>query len=93
MPTPESKTRARGMLRHLRRIAVAFVGGIVVAVGLAMLVLPGPAVLVVPAGLAILATEFHWAQRLLQHVHRLVASGCGLFKRREPTRPEARRTS
>ena len=81
------------MLRHLRRIAVAFVGGIVVAVGLAMLVLPGPAVLVVPAGLAILATEFQWAQRLLHKVRRLVASGCGRFKRRAPSRPEVRRAS
>ena len=81
------------MLRHLRRIAVAFVGGIVVAVGLAMLVLPGPAVLVVPAGLAILATEFQWAQRLLHKVRRLVASGCGHFKRRAPSRPEVRRAS
>lgn len=32
-----------------------------------MLVLPGPAVLVIPAGLAILATEFEWAHRWLEY--------------------------
>ena len=34
-------------------------------VGFALLVLPGPAFLVIPAGLAILATEFIWAERIL----------------------------
>ena len=60
------------MLRRLRRIAVAFVGGIVVAVGVVMLVLPGPAILVIAAGLAILATEFQWARRLLHHLRELI---------------------
>lgn len=72
------------MVRHLRRIAVAFVGGIVVAVGVAMLVLPGPAVIVIPAGLAILATEFRWAQRLLHRIREQAARGIGFFKRGTP---------
>jgi tellurite resistance protein TerC len=63
------------MLRQVRRLAVAFVGGIVVAVGVAMLVLPGPAILVIPAGLAILATEFQWARRLLQRVKKVAWKG------------------
>ena len=54
--------------RRVRRVAVAVGGGAVVAAGLAMTVLPGPAILVVPAGLAILATEFPWARRLLDRV-------------------------
>jgi uncharacterized protein (TIGR02611 family) len=70
------------MIRHLRRIAVAFVGGIVLAVGVVMLVLPGPAVVVIPAGLAILATEFRWARRLLRHVREQIARGMSLFKRK-----------
>jgi len=53
---------------RVRRIAIAVGGGSVLAVGLAMTVLPGPAILVVPAGLAILATEFPWARRLLDRV-------------------------
>jgi len=72
------------MLRRLRRLVVAFVGGIVVAVGLAMLVLPGPAVLVIPAGLAILATEFPWAHHLLQRVRNTTERGRSIFKRRTP---------
>ena len=70
------------MMRQLRRVAVAFVGGIVVAVGIAMLVLPGPAVIVIPAGLAILATEFRWARRLLGQVRERAARGVGLFRRK-----------
>ena len=37
-----------------------------VLLGIAMIALPGPAVVVIPAGLAILATEFLWARRALQ---------------------------
>ena len=33
--------------------------------GIAMLILPGPACIVIPAGLAILATEFVWAERAM----------------------------
>ncbi len=54
--------------RWLRRIVVAVIGGTVVAIGLAMTVLPGPAIIVIPAGLAILATEFAWARHLLRRV-------------------------
>ncbi len=49
----------------LRRVLVAIVGGTILVIGLALLVLPGPAVLVIPVGLAVLATEFVWARRLL----------------------------
>jgi uncharacterized protein (TIGR02611 family) len=54
--------------RHGRRVVVAIVGAIVVLAGLAMCVLPGPGLLTVAAGLAILATEFEWARRLLHRV-------------------------
>jgi len=49
-----------------RRIAVALVGGTITIAGMAMIVLPGPAMLVIPLGLSILATEFVWARRYLQ---------------------------
>lgn len=49
----------------LKRIAIAVAGGTVLAIGLALVVLPGPAFIVVPAGLAILALEFAWAKRWL----------------------------
>jgi uncharacterized protein (TIGR02611 family) len=53
-----------------RKIAVGIAGGLVLTLGLALLVLPGPAFLVIPAGLAILATEFHWARKLKDHAER-----------------------
>jgi len=55
-----------GSARTLKRIIIAIIGGTVVLIGIAMIVLPGPAIVVIPAGLAILATEFIWAQRALR---------------------------
>ncbi len=54
--------------RVARRIAVALIGTTVIALGVAMLVLPGPGLVVIPAGLAILALEFAWARRWLRRV-------------------------
>lgn len=52
-------------MRVLRKSAVTIVGAALLAVGLAMMVLPGPGILVIVAGLAVLATEYVWAQSLL----------------------------
>jgi uncharacterized protein (TIGR02611 family) len=52
--------------RVIKRIVVAVIGGTVLLVGVALIVLPGPAFLVIPAGLAILALEFAWARRWLK---------------------------
>jgi hypothetical protein len=52
--------------RSGKRIAVTVAGVAVLLVGVAMLVLPGPGFLVIIAGLAILATEYVWAERLLR---------------------------
>jgi len=49
----------------LRKCLVAVLGGALLIAGVAMLVLPGPAVVVIPAALAILAVEFLWARRWL----------------------------
>ena len=62
-------------LRHARKLVVAVVGGSVVLVGIAMLGLPGPAILVIPLGLAILATEFLWARRWLKRARALLPNG------------------
>jgi len=48
-----------------RRLVVAVVGGTVLLLGVAMVVLPGPATVVIPLGLAILGAEFAWARRFL----------------------------
>jgi uncharacterized protein (TIGR02611 family) len=49
------------------RIVFAVAGGIVTLAGLAMLVTPGPALVIIPIGLAMLALEFAWAERALDH--------------------------
>ena len=48
--------------RVAKRIAIGIVGGTVLVVGVCLIVLPGPAFLVIPAGLAILGIEFAWAR-------------------------------
>jgi uncharacterized protein (TIGR02611 family) len=62
--------RLRGLLgvivRSTRRLAVLVVGCAVLAAGLVMMVTPGPGLVVIIAGLAILATEFTWAEILLE---------------------------
>jgi tellurite resistance protein TerC len=60
--------------RWARRIAVGLLGGTVLAIGLALIVLPGPAFVVIPVGLAILGLEFAWARLWLRKV-RQRASG------------------
>jgi uncharacterized protein (TIGR02611 family) len=58
--------------RHwLPRVFIAGLGFVVLLTGIAMLVLPGPAVLVIPLGLGILSLEFAWARYLLAHSARL----------------------
>lgn len=65
MSTPDSaEPRRRTIAGHARRTAIFVTGWVVVAAGLAMLVLPGPGLLVVIGGLSILAVEFAWARRL-----------------------------
>lgn len=78
---PPRRARVRTTLDLIRsnptgRIAlkgiVAVLGAIVVAVGIALIPLPGPGWLVVIGGLAIWAVEFHWARRLLTFTRRNV---------------------
>lgn len=64
-------------VRHARRVVVAVVGTTVLLLGVALLVLPGPAFIVIPIGLAILAIEFAWARRLLKRVRRSIDDAVG----------------
>jgi uncharacterized protein (TIGR02611 family) len=54
--------------KQLKKIVVAIIGFTILLVGIILLVTPGPASLVIPAGLAVLATEFVWADNLLKKV-------------------------
>lgn len=64
---PESRFLAvvRFAFRSSKRIAVTVVGGVLVLGGIAMLVLPGPGIVVVVAGFAVLGTEYAWAAAAL----------------------------
>lgn len=59
---------AHQTLRSARKLLVGLIGGTVLLFGLVLLVTPGPAFVVIPIGLAILAAEFAWARHWL---HRL----------------------
>jgi len=61
----ERRDRHRERSKVVRAAAV-LAGFVIVLVGLAMIPLPGPGVLVVAVGLAVLALEFVWAERLLE---------------------------
>jgi uncharacterized protein (TIGR02611 family) len=74
LPQERSRLAARLAERreaHLQRsrfyrILFLIAGAIVTLGGLAMLVLPGPALIVIPIGLAMLAMEFAWAENMLE---------------------------
>jgi len=55
-------------IRQAKRLIIAIIGLTVLLIGLAMVVLPGPAFIVIPIALGILATEFIWAKKLLDRV-------------------------
>jgi len=57
----------------MKKFFIAIIGSTVLLLGAAMLVLPGPGVLVIAGGLAILATEFLWAKRALRNAKGAVA--------------------
>jgi len=50
----------------VRKIVIAVIGTTVLLIGVALIILPGPAFIVIPIGLAILATEFIWARRVVK---------------------------
>ena len=68
------------MLRKARRLVIMIVGTTVLLLGVAMIVLPGPAFVVIPVGVAILGTEFAWARRWLRLIRDSVQKGAGKVK-------------
>jgi uncharacterized protein (TIGR02611 family) len=61
-------------IKIVRRVIVSVVGATVLLIGVALLVLPGPAFIVIPVGLAILATEYAWARRWLKRVRQMATN-------------------
>ncbi len=65
MELPRDSNAVAETLRLARKIAVLVIGVAVLLIGVALVVLPGPAFVVIPLGLGILATEFLWARQIL----------------------------
>ena len=64
----EMNMRYISSIKLAKKIIVSVIGFTILLAGLAMTVLPGPAFIVIPLGLGILATEFIWAKKLLTRV-------------------------
>ena len=55
-------------IKQARKIIISFIGITVLLIGLAMVILPGTAFIVIPIGLGIHATEFIWARKWLHRI-------------------------
>jgi uncharacterized protein (TIGR02611 family) len=71
--------------RSGKRIAVTVVGFSLVALGVVLLVIPGPGLLVIVAGLAVLATQYTWARRALEVTKRHASRAANRLKRPRPS--------
>lgn len=59
--------------RVARRLVIGLVGATVLILGIVMIVTPGPALVVIPAGLAILSLEFAWARHWLRKIREKIS--------------------
>lgn len=57
-----------------KRIAVSVVGVSILAIGIVMIIAPGPAIILIPVGLAILGLEFAWARQWLKRLRENISS-------------------
>jgi uncharacterized protein (TIGR02611 family) len=75
------------LARNSWRAAVAVAGFAVLALGVIMLVTPGPGLIVIVAGLAVLATQFAWAERALDRAKTRAAAAKEAALRRARRQP------
>jgi uncharacterized protein (TIGR02611 family) len=75
-------------IKIVRRVIVSVVGTTILLIGIALLVLPGPAFIVIPVGLGILATEYAWARRWLKKARRIASN---VVSGRDSTAPKESR--
>lgn len=68
-------SRKAAVAKHTKRVALEFVGWILVLAGLAALVLPGPGLLAIFAGLVILSQQYTWAERRVEPVKKKALEG------------------
>lgn len=80
----------------MKKFFIGLIGGTVLLIGVVLLVLPGPGLPIMAAGLAILATEFFWARRALRNAKGTAAkvrrkSGLKEWLRRRKEAAEAKK--
>jgi uncharacterized protein (TIGR02611 family) len=77
---------ARGLVRWVgrnsKRVAITIVGFVLIIGGSLLLVLPGPGMLVIIAGLAVLGTEYMWARRALEMAKQKAREAADKVRRR-----------
>ena len=72
----------RRIVRHTRRLIVFVIGSTILLLGIILIFTPGPAIIIIPLGLAILATEFDWAELLLHRVKKKITEHVKKYKNR-----------
>ena len=70
---PSPREVVRFIARNTKRLAISIVGFALVALGLVMMVLPGPGILFIVLGFAVLGTEYAWAAAALERTKRVSA--------------------
>jgi uncharacterized protein (TIGR02611 family) len=68
-------SRKAAVAKHSKRIVLEVVGWTLVLAGIAALVLPGPGLLSIFAGLVILSQQYEWAERRVEPVKRRAFEG------------------
>jgi uncharacterized protein (TIGR02611 family) len=71
----------RFLLRNSKRVGITIAGGLLVLIGIVLLVLPGPGMLVVVLGFAVLGTEYAWAAAALERTKKTADSAARVAKR------------
>jgi uncharacterized protein (TIGR02611 family) len=79
MQRPESR-----LLRLVWRLGVLVVGTILLVAGVIMIVTPGPAIVLIPLSLGVLATEFPWARTVLRKARPMIDRMVERPRRRRP---------
>ncbi len=79
----------RRLPHPVRWIGVATVGTTLIVVGVILLVLPGPGLVLIALGVAVLASEFAWAERILRRMKQAGSAAAdtarsAIAKRRTP---------
>jgi hypothetical protein len=79
----------RFIARNSKRVAVTIAGGVLILVGLVLLVLPGPGIVVIALGFAVLGTEYAWAAAALERTRRTAEQAGKSVKRGAATAAQA----